>query len=62
MRLCNISYGGLQRLLADLVKAEMVVPVQGELSSAYVITEKGVQFLEHYLEFQAFADAFGLQL
>jgi predicted transcriptional regulator len=62
MRLCNISYGGLQRMLGDLVKAEMVLPVRGELNSGYVITEKGLRFLNQYLEFQSFAEAYGLQL
>ena len=62
MRRCNVSYVGLQRLLADLAKAEMVMPVQGNTNSGYLLTEKGLRFLNQFLEFQGFAESYGFEL
>jgi predicted transcriptional regulator len=61
MRRCNISYGGLKRLLSDLVSAEMVVHAKDRVRPGYVLTAKGLEFLKRYREFERHTDAFGLQ-
>jgi predicted transcriptional regulator len=61
MRRCNISYRGLRRLLAELVGAEMVLPVQDRIKSGYVLTEKGLEYLKRYKEFESFTESFGLR-
>jgi predicted transcriptional regulator len=61
MRRCNISYQGLERLLTELVSAEMVLPVQDRIRSGYVLTEKGLEYLRRYQEFETFTESFGLR-
>jgi predicted transcriptional regulator len=61
MRRCNISYQGLERLLSELVSAKMVLHVQDRIRSGYVLTEKGLEYLKRYQEFERFTDTFGLQ-
>lgn len=60
MRLCNISYRGLDRLLSELVSAALVLHVQDSVRSGYILTEKGLEYLKRYQEFESFTETFGL--
>jgi predicted transcriptional regulator len=61
MKGCNISYQGLQRLLSELVSADMVLRVQVRIRSGYVLTEKGSEYLRRYKEFERLTETFGIK-
>jgi predicted transcriptional regulator len=61
MQRCNISYRGLELLLSELVSAKMVFRVQDKIRSGYVLTEKGLEYLNHYQEFERLTETFGLR-
>jgi predicted transcriptional regulator len=62
LRRANMSYGRLSKLLFDLVGSGLLVELNGDKISKYIISEKGIQFLAAYQSFEDFAESFGLRL
>ena len=62
LRRGNLSYGRMTKLLSELVGSGLLVEVNGERISRYMISERGIQFLSIYANFEDFASSFGLRL
>lgn len=62
LRRANMSYGRLSKLLSELVGSGLLVELNGDKISKYIISEKGMQFLVAYHGFEDFAQSFGLRL
>ena len=62
LRKANMSYGRLAKLLSELVGSGLLLELSGDKVSKYVISEKGMQFLNVYQSFEDFAQSFGLRL
>jgi predicted transcriptional regulator len=62
LRRGNMSYSRMTKLLGELVGSGLLVEVNGEKVSKYMISEKGIQFLSVYNNFEDFAQSFGLRL
>jgi predicted transcriptional regulator len=62
LRRANMSYGRLSKLLSELVGSGLLVELNGDKISKYVISPKGIQFLAAYQGFEDFAQSFGLRL
>ena len=62
LRRANMSYTRLSKLLSELVGSGLLLELNGEKISKYMISEKGIQFLTAYGSFQDFAQSFGLRL
>jgi predicted transcriptional regulator len=62
LRRGNLSYTRMAKLLSELVGSGLLVELNGDKISKYMISEKGVQFLTAYYSFEDFAQSFGLRL
>ncbi len=62
LRKGNMSYSRMTKLLGELVGSGLLVELNGEKVSKYMISEKGMQFLSVYGNFEDFAQSFGLRL
>ena len=62
LRRGNISYTRMSKLLSELVGSGLLLELNGEKISKYMISEKGIQFLAAYYSFEDFAQTFGLRL
>lgn len=62
LRKGNISYTRMSKLLSELVGSGLLVELNGEKISKYMISERGIQFLAAYYSFEDFAHSFGLRL
>ena len=62
LRKGNMSYTRMTKLLGELVGSGLLLEVNGEKISKYMISEKGIQFLAAYQSFENFATSFGLRL
>lgn len=62
LRKGNMSYTRMSKLLSDLVGSGLLLELNGEKVSKYMISEKGIQFLVAYSSFEDFAQSFGLRL
>ncbi|RLF09545.1 MAG: hypothetical protein DRJ68_02395 [Thermoprotei archaeon] len=67
MYMANLSYERLQKYLSDMLSMELIVEERGGYEGDrevvyYVITDKGLKFLDEVERFKAFAEAFGLEL
>ncbi len=62
LRRGNLSYTRMSKLLSELVGSGLLVELNGEKISKYMISEKGIQFLSAYYSFEDFAGSFGLRL
>jgi len=62
LRRGNMSYTRMTKLLSELVGSGLLVELNGEKISKYMISEKGMQFLDAYRSFEDFATSFGLHL
>jgi predicted transcriptional regulator len=58
----NMSYSRMARLLSELVGSGLLLELNKEKISKYMISEKGLQFLAAYCQFDDFAQSFGLRL
>ncbi len=58
----NMSYTRMTKLLSELVGSGLLLELSGDKISKYMISEKGVQFLAAYSQFEDFAQSFGLRL
>jgi predicted transcriptional regulator len=62
LRKGNVSYGRMAKLLSELVVSGLLLELDGEKISKYMISQKGIQFLAAYHSFGDFAQSFGLRL
>ena len=62
VRKANMSYTRMSKLLSELVGSGLLLELDGERISKYMISEKGIQFLAAYYSFEDFAQSFGLRL
>jgi predicted transcriptional regulator len=62
LRKGNMSYTRMTRLLSDLVGSGLLVELNTEKVSKYMISDRGLEFLKVYSTFEDFALSFGLRL
>ena len=62
LRKGNMSYTRMSKLLSELVGSGLLVEMNGEKISKYMISQRGIQFLAAYSSFEDFAQSFGLRL
>ncbi len=62
LRKGNMSYTRMSKLLSELVGSGLLVELNKDKISKYMISQKGVQFLAAYYSFEDFAQSFGLRL
>ena len=58
-RKSNLSYGRLKGFISNLTGAGLI---NVKFQKNYVITERGIIFLEEYKKFYEFAGSFGLEI
>ena len=62
MNRSNLQHTRLKKLLCKLIANDMVVEFKTKKKQTFVITEKGIQFLEEYKKYNDIAQSFGLEL
>ena len=62
LRKGNMSYSRMTKLLSELVGSGLLLELNGEKISKYMISDRGLQFLAAYQHFEDFAQSFGLRL
>jgi predicted transcriptional regulator len=62
LRKGNMSYTRMSKLLSELVGSGLLLELNGEKVSKYMISEKGTRYLSVYHQFEDFAQSFGLRL
>lgn len=62
LRKGNMSYSRMSKLLSELVGSGLLLELNAEKISKYMISERGIQFLVVYHQFEDFAQSFGLRL
>ena len=62
LRRGNMSYTRLSKLLSELVGSGLLLELNKEKISKYMISDKGMKFLTAYYSFEDFAQSFGLRL
>jgi predicted transcriptional regulator len=62
LRKGNMSYTRMSKLLSELVGSGLLLELNNEKVSKYMISDKGIQFLSAYQSFEDFAQSFGLRL
>jgi len=56
----NLAHNKLKIYLGDLIQKELVKEENQDRSKMYLITEKGIKFLNEYKRVQEFMESFGL--
>jgi predicted transcriptional regulator len=62
LRKGNMSYSRMTKLLSELVGSGLLLELNSEKISKYKISDRGLQFLAAYGQFEDFAQSFGLRL
>ena len=62
LRKGNMSYTRMTKLLSELVGSGLLEEMNAERISKYRISDKGIEFLGAYSNFENFAQSFGLRL
>ena len=62
LRRGNVSYSRMTKLIVELVGAGLLVEETLEKASKYRISDKGMTFLQAYVQFEDFAQSYGLRL
>ena len=62
LRKGNMSYSRMTKLLTELVGSGLLLELNKDKISKYMISAKGIQFLAAYSSFEDFAQSFGLRL
>jgi predicted transcriptional regulator len=62
LRRGNVSYTRMTKLIVELVGAGLLLEETLEKASKYRISEKGIQFLQAYIQFEDFAQSYGIRL
>ena len=58
----NLSHSRLSKFMSNLTSAGLVATKEIEKKNAFIITEKGRQYLQSYKKFANIAESFGLEL
>ncbi|MFZ1076398.1 MAG: winged helix-turn-helix domain-containing protein [Nitrosotalea sp.] len=58
----NLSHSRLSKFIDNLTGAGLINKIEFDGKNTFVITSKGKQYLETYVQFQSLADSFGLEL
>jgi len=58
----NLSHSRLSKFIDNLTGAGLINKIAFDGKNTFVITSKGKQYLETYVQFQSLADSFGLEL
>lgn len=58
----NLSHSRLAKFIENLTGAELINKIEFDGKNTYVITPKGIQYLESYKRFHDLAGSFGLDL
>ena len=61
-RKANLSHGRLKNLLQSLTSSGLMNEITYDGKNAFVVTPKGIQFLDEYKKFHEFAGSFGLEM
>ena len=62
IRKSNLSHSRLNQFLNNLIGSGLINDIVYENHQTFVITPKGIQFLDKYRAFQELAGSFGLEL
>jgi|HubBroStandDraft_1064217.scaffolds.fasta_scaffold928317_1 predicted transcriptional regulator len=62
LRRGNVSYTRMTKLIVELVGAGLLLEETLEKNAKYKISDKGVMFLRAYVQFEDFAQSYGLKL
>ncbi len=62
MNKSNLPHTRLKKLLKKLISNEMIVEFKVKDKQTFVITEKGIQYLEEYKKYSELAGSFGMEL
>lgn len=58
----NLSHSRLAKFIENLTGAGLMNKIEFDGKNTFVITPKGKQYLQTYMQFQNLADSFGLEL
>ena len=58
----NLSHSRLSKFLANLTGAGLINKIEFDGKNTFVITSKGRQYLDSYINFSSIAGSFGLEL
>ena len=58
----NLSHSRLSKFLNNLTGAGLINKIEYDGKNTFVITPKGRQYLESYVNFSSIAESFGLEL
>jgi len=58
----NLSHSRLSKFLENLTGSGLINKIEFDGKNAFVITDKGRQYLESYSKFAGIAESFGLEL
>jgi len=58
----NLSHSRLAKFIENLTGAGLMNKIEFDGKNTFIITPKGKQYLQTYMQFQNLADSFGLEL
>jgi predicted transcriptional regulator len=58
----NLSHSRLSKFIENLTGAGLINKIEFDGKNAFVITSKGRQYLDSYVNFSSIAESFGLEL
>ena len=58
----NLSHSRLSKFMENLTGAGLIATKEIEKKNAFIITEKGREYLQSYQKFASIAESFGLEL
>ena len=61
-RRANLSHGRLKNFLNNLTSSGLMNEITYDGKNTFVVTPKGIQFLDEYKKFHEFAGSFGLEM
>ena len=61
IRKANVSYARITKILGRLVDVGLLEEIPEDKASKYKISERGMEFLKAYGNFQNFVESFGLK-
>ncbi len=62
VRKSNVPYVRLTEIIEELEKKGLITQISGEEGQVYIITQKGIKFLDEYRKFSKFAEGFGFEI
>ena len=62
LRRGNVSYSRMTKLIVELVGAGLLLEETLEKNSKYKISDRGRMFLQQFVQFEDFAQSYGLRL